>query len=155
MSLTAYCIGNPLFSGHALVTQCEQMTNWLRINILLILERRIQGIWHLRISFIFRVHTQAAGYSSKENLFKTSPSILNRVHVKGESATPHQTTETFPVGPLNTPSRARRYNRGKEEKKKMCCHMFRFPVSWLLTLGPKQHCCVGNSTLCKKLDGCC
>lgn len=118
MSLIAYCIGNPLFSGPALVTQCEQMTNWLRINILLILERRIEGIWHLRISFIFRVHTQAAGYSSKENLFKTSPSLLNRVHVKGESATPHQTTETFPVGPLNTPSRARRYNRGKEEKKK-------------------------------------
>lgn len=49
--------------------------------------------------------------------------MLNRVHVKGESATPRQTTETFPVGPLNTPSRARRYNRGKEEKKNVLSHV--------------------------------
>lgn len=35
----------------------------------------------------------------QENPFQTSPSRLNRVHVEGESATPHQTTETFPVGP--------------------------------------------------------
>lgn len=77
--------------GSALVTQRKQITNRFGTSIL---ERRMQGMWHLEGS-----HTSSRLFM-RENLFQTSSSLLNRVHVEGESATPHQTTETFPVGPL-------------------------------------------------------
>lgn len=154
MSLIVYCIGNPLFSGPALVTQCEHITNWLRINILLTLERRIQGVWHLRICFIFRVHTQAAGYSSQRTCSKQVPLCWIGSMLKVRVPRLARPPRPFLLAPSTLPPEPGDIIEAKK-KKRMCCHMFRFPVSWLLTLGPKQHCCVGNSTLCKKLDGCC
>lgn len=78
--------------------------------------------------------------------------MLNRVHVKGESATPHQTTETFPVGPLTLSPEPEDIIGAKKKKKcVVTCSDFPFPGS---SPSDQNTTAVWATACCaKKLDG--
>lgn len=131
MSLITSCTGNPPFyEGPALVTNgnrklIDEEVGSCRLWRLGI---RVLGTWEPSLSL---------GFTHKQQVIHPREPVEKRVPVRWmgwmlKVSVPHLTRPPgpFPVGPLTlSPEPA---DRIEGKKKVCCCHMFRFPVSWLL-----------------------